>query len=91
MGVPRIDLYFERFLPDLGPVANGGFLLCHRPAAHTVAFSSEVETGSREENASKQQSKPALIQSEPISFRQGTKALRLDGLNRRGLDRRNIH
>jgi heme iron utilization protein len=34
--------------------------------ATTRAFSSEVETGSREENASKQESRaPVLIQSEP--------------------------
>jgi hypothetical protein len=35
--------------------------------ASLIAFSSEVDTGSREENASKQKSKASvLIQSEPI-------------------------
>jgi hypothetical protein len=36
-------------------------------ATNAMAFSSEVDTGSREENASKQESRAAvLIQSEPI-------------------------
>jgi hypothetical protein len=38
-----------------------------RPAARSIAFSSEVDAGSREENASKQDSRASvLIQSEPI-------------------------
>ncbi|MEO8317005.1 MAG: hypothetical protein ABI561_01650 [Bradyrhizobium sp.] len=35
-------------------------------AAHSRAVSSEVDTGSRKENASKQDVSPVLIQSEPI-------------------------
>jgi hypothetical protein len=39
------------------------------PAQDNVAFSSEVDTGSREENASKQGSGASvLIQSEPIKL-----------------------
>jgi hypothetical protein len=39
----------------------------HMSATNAMAFSSEVDTGSREENASKQESGAAvLIQSEPI-------------------------
>jgi hypothetical protein len=46
-----------RFQPDFA------FLKCRRM---TMAFSSEVDTGSREENASKQKnSASVLMQSEP--------------------------
>src|SRR4029077_2557225 len=39
------------------------------PIHRTIAFSSEVDTGSREENASKQKIRASvLIQSEPKSF-----------------------
>jgi hypothetical protein len=35
--------------------------------AHAMAFSSEVDTGSREEKASKQNESPGLVQPEPGS------------------------
>ena len=50
---------------DVQAGANG--TTCAGAGAKPIAFSSEVETGSREENASKQESRASvLIQSEPI-------------------------
>jgi hypothetical protein len=70
MATPRIDLCFGRFLPDLGTRREWRVpFVSDRPAAHAMAFSSEVETGSREENALKQQSKAGsnLIRTDQAS------------------------
>jgi hypothetical protein len=38
----------------------------HMSATNAMAFSSEVDTGSREENASQESGAAVLIQSEPV-------------------------
>jgi hypothetical protein len=54
-------------MPAHRPGMTGkGLIGCRQTRVSLRVFSSEVETGSREENASKQESRaPVLIQSEP--------------------------
>ena len=78
-GLPAILAESGRKRADFAPI-NRGSGATVKPGANSwfsgplsspnhgfIAFSSEVDTGSREENASKQESRaPVLIQSEPI-------------------------
>jgi hypothetical protein len=57
----------KRFSPWLSSVDNWSSLQAVSARGRVIAFSSEVGTGSREENAPKQGSRASvLIQSEPI-------------------------